>query len=150
MKIIMKKNEIEKVNVLVKKILDKVVSEIGVSIPAGLDGMDMMLEVFGNEGTIDGPTAVITTTADEIIIEIKEEFLNDYLTLLDEISSDVIEFVTEHKAILWFVFTSLKTFFIGTIITTVKQILEPVKEPAKGLWGKLEKRFMDFAEKFMQ
>jgi hypothetical protein len=147
MKITINKSEITMAIGVAKTIFTKVVSEL--ELPTGVDAadFDVTLEQMFAQERIETATAIVTAVDDVLTIEIKEQFLNDYLTLLADVANDAIVFTVANKEVLTAISKRLTGYFMKNVQKVVKRHLQPIMEPSKEFFATIKKKFEAFGEK---
>jgi len=154
MKLTVNKTEMTKVTGLVKNIFEKATAQLELPSPfnGGAPDFEEAFELYAQQGVIESDTAIITVTGDELTVEIKPEFVDDYLMLMSDISNDLIEFAAVHKQILssglpkaaMWVYKKTK----AVVMAAMNLHLYDVVEPSKELLNKIKSRFEAFADKY--
>jgi len=155
MKLTISKNEMTKVTGLMKNIFEKATAQLELPSPflnGEVPDFGEAFELYAKEGVIESATATIMVVGDELIIEIKPEFVDDYLTLMSDISNDLIEFAAVHKAIIssgvpkaaMWIYKKTK----AVVMAAMNLHLHDVVEPGKELLNKIKGRFEAFGEKY--
>jgi DNA-binding protein YbaB len=153
MKITINKTEMVKINGLVKTIFEKVVADLGLTAGIEAGAFDVIVDMFNQEGPVDTGTAIVTVsvTGEELTVEIKEEFLDNYLELMNDIATDVLAFAVTHKEILMLGARKAVNSIVGkmraVVMSTMYKYFLPIMEPGKALMVTVQGRFEKFVEK---